>query len=111
MTEKLDQFLAYLENERTAPPNTIISYRRDISKLLDYLGERKIELENVDHTVLLEFLLTRHRRGLKKITIYREIASIKIFFKFCKLRFNLRSYTLMLKLLYLGFDIHFVGMI
>ncbi len=84
MTEKLDQFLVFLENERKAPPNTIISYRRDISKLLNYLGERKFELENVDHTVLQEFLLTRHRRGLKKNTIYREIASIKIFFKFCK---------------------------
>ncbi len=91
MNEKLVQFLAYLENERKAPPNTIISYRRDISKLLDYLGERKIELANVDHTVLREFLLTQHRRRLKKITIYKTIATIRTFFKYCKKKSWIRT--------------------
>ena len=84
MTEKLEQFLSYLKHERNAPLNTIISYKNDLSKLIDYLRERNIELKDVDHKAIREFLLTQHKKKLKKITIYKKVSSIKSFFNFCK---------------------------
>ncbi len=66
MMDKLDQFLAYLKHERYALPGTIISYKKDISMMLDYFKERNIELENVDHKVIRDYLLTLHKRKLKK---------------------------------------------
>ncbi len=84
MKQELNQFLSYLEHERNAPLNTIISYKNDLSKLIDYLRERNIELKDVDHIAIRDFLLTQHKKKLKKITIYRKVSSIKSFFNFCK---------------------------
>ena len=84
--DKLDQFLAYLKHERYALPNSIISYRSDLSMMLDYFKERNIELENVDHKVIRDYLLTLHKRKLKKTSIYKKVSCIKSFFRFCKER-------------------------
>ncbi len=91
MKEKLDQFLAYLKHERYSLPVIIISYKKDISMMLDYFKERNIELENVGHNDIRDFLLTQHKRKLKKITIYKKISCIKSFFKFCKERSWIRK--------------------
>ena len=69
MKEKLDQFLAYLKHERHALPNTIVSYKSDLSMMLNYFKERNIELENVDHKVIRDYLLTLHKRKLKRTSI------------------------------------------
>ena len=46
MMDKLDQFLAYLKHERHALPHSVISYKSDLSMMLNYFKERNIELEN-----------------------------------------------------------------
>ena len=89
--DKLDQFLAYLKHERYALPGTISSYKKDISMMLDYFKERNIELENVGHNDIRDFLLTQHKRKLKKVTIYKKISCIKSFFRFCKERSWIRK--------------------
>ncbi len=76
--DKLDQFLAYLKHERYVLPNTIASYKRDISMMLDYFKERNVELENVDHNVIRDFLLTQHKRKLKKTSIYNLTTNQKV---------------------------------
>ena len=86
MKEKLDQFLAYLKHERYALPGTIASYKKDISMMLNYFKERNIELGNVGHNDIRYFLLTQHKRKLKKVSIYKKISCIKSFFRFCKER-------------------------
>lgn len=57
MHEELDQFLTYLDQERKAPLNTILSYKRGLNQPLDYLKERNIEVKNVNGTVLRNFIL------------------------------------------------------
>ena len=86
MMDKLDQFLAYLKHERHALPNSLMSYKSDLSLMLNYFKERNIELENVDHKVIRDYLLTLHKRKLKKTSIYKKVSCIKSFFKFCKER-------------------------
>jgi site-specific recombinase XerD len=58
MQQKLIQFLAYLKHERHALPNSVISYRSDLSMMLNYFKERNIELEDVDHKAIRDFLRT-----------------------------------------------------
>jgi len=84
MMDKLDQFLACLKHERHALPNSIRSYKSDISMMLDYFKERNIELENVDHKVIRDYLRTLHKRKLKKTSVYKKVSCIKSFFTFCK---------------------------
>jgi len=60
--------------------------RSDLSMMLNYFKERNIELENVDHKVIRDYLLTLHKRKLKKTSIYKKVSCIKSFFKFCKER-------------------------
>jgi site-specific recombinase XerD len=91
MMDKLDQFLAYLKHERHALPNSVISYRSDLSMMLNYFKERNIELENVDHKVIRDYLLTLHKRKLKRTSIYKKVSCIKSFFKFCKERSWIRK--------------------
>ena len=91
MKEKLDQFLAYLKHERHALPHSVISYKGDICMMLDYFKERNIELENVDHKVIRDYLLTLHKRKLKKTSIYKKVSCIKAFFRFCKERSWIRK--------------------
>ncbi len=91
MQHQLVQFLAYLRYERYALPGTISSYKKDISMMLDYFKERNIELENVGHNVIRDFLLTQHKRKLKKVSIYKKVSCIKSFFKFCKERSWIRK--------------------
>jgi site-specific recombinase XerD len=66
MMDKLDQFLAYLKHEMHALPNSVISYKSDLSLMLDYFKERNIELENVDHKVIRDYLLTLHKSQRQK---------------------------------------------
>jgi site-specific recombinase XerD len=91
MMDKLDQFLAYLKHERHALPNSLNSYKSDLSMMLDYFKERNIELENVDHKVIRDYLLTLHKRKLRKTSIYKKVSCIKSFFKFCKERSWIRK--------------------
>jgi len=91
MMDKLDQFLAYLKHERHALPNSLISYKSDLSMMLNYFKERNIELENVDHKVIRDYLLTLHKRKLKKTSIYKKVSCIKSFFRFCKERAWIRK--------------------
>ncbi len=89
--DKLDQFLAYLKHERHALPNSLISYKSDLSMMPVYCKERNIELENVDYKVIRDFLLTLHKRKLKKTSIYKKVSCIKSLFRFCKERSWIRK--------------------
>lgn len=84
MKEKLNQFLTYLDSEKDAPLNTILTYERALKQFLNYLKRQNIKLEDVNHIVIRDFLKTLHKRNLKKSSIYNNVCAIKTFFKFCK---------------------------
>lgn len=83
MNEELEQFLTYLDRERKASINTILSYKRAMNQLLDYLRERNIAIKNVDCTVLRKFILTLHEKNLKDSTICAKVSTMRTFFDFC----------------------------
>ena len=88
MYTHLDNFIIYLKVEKNASPRTIESYQNDIWQFFDFLAiELKLPVERiepgqVEHLVIRKHLALLQRKGLKRTTIARKMASIRAFFRF-----------------------------
>ncbi len=84
----LDNFIIYLRVEKNASPRTIDSYQTDIWQFLDFLaGEFKTPAEQirparVDRLAVRKHLALLQRRGLKRTSIARKMASLRAFFRY-----------------------------
>lgn len=83
MRKELEKFLDYLRYEKNASSYTVVSYRRDLNQLADYLDEKKARLEEINNVVLRGFLARLQEKGNKKSTVARKLASMRSFFQFC----------------------------
>ncbi|HEV8539480.1 MAG TPA: site-specific tyrosine recombinase XerD [Bacteroidota bacterium] len=83
MKEHVRSYLHYLELEKNASPNTIVSYKLDIQRYLDFLEGFAIHVpEKIGERRVSEFLATLFDRGLTPRTIARNLSSIKMFHRF-----------------------------
>ena len=83
MKELIEQFLNYLIVERGLAENTITAYRRDIAKFAGYLDSWRIgSVQNVGKNELTRYLLALKKKGLSSNSISRNLAAIKMFFRF-----------------------------
>lgn len=77
---KLEEFLNYLAVEKGLAKNSIESYQRDLIQFFGFIDKK--ELKDVTTDLILEFISTLKRWGLKSSSISRKITSIKSFFRF-----------------------------
>lgn len=83
MEEKLEEFIVYLNDVKKTSRNTELSYKRDLTKLENYLYSQGIhELGKITVTTLQAYVLQMERSGFAAATVSRNIASIKAFFHF-----------------------------
>ncbi|MBR3645124.1 MAG: site-specific tyrosine recombinase XerD [Lachnospiraceae bacterium] len=83
MQDLLNQFIEQLHNEKKASENTILSYKRDINKLLVYLSDNQIKnVSGVSESILNKYIEYLNSIGRAPTTISRSIASMKSFFEF-----------------------------
>jgi integrase/recombinase XerC len=78
-------FLRHLERERNASRHTIRAYGDDLGQFTAYLEGalgRPPRPEEVDHVLIRGFLAELHRKGLKKVSSARKLASLRTFFRF-----------------------------
>jgi integrase/recombinase XerD len=75
-------FLDKIYSEDGLSNNTIISYRKDLELLLNFLQEDKITFKNLDEKDLRNYLLKIHQENVKAATHARKISVFKNFFKF-----------------------------
>ena len=88
MYETLDEFLLYIGDKRSGSDATADSYRRDISRFLEFLNERGIgELSLVDKTVVFDFInelrsgtITRGR--ISNSTYARNLSALRSFYRY-----------------------------
>ena len=84
----LDNFIIYLKVEKNASPRTIESYQNDIWQFIDFLvGEfrkpaQHISPGDVNHLVVRKHLGLLQRKGLKRTSVARKMASLRSFFRF-----------------------------
>ena len=79
----IENFLNNLLAEKGSAKNTIISYKKDLEELFDFLKDIKIkEIKKKDLKKYLEFL---YKNGVATSTMARHISAIKQFFNFLQL--------------------------
>jgi integrase/recombinase XerD len=80
----LQSFLDHIRSERGLSPNTVLSYGADLRAYLAHLAEKGIELPQVAHAHVSEFLWSRKQQGLKPASLYRLAESVKMFHRFLR---------------------------
>lgn len=83
MERKVLEYVEYLKNTKGISLNTEMAYRRDLMKLVKYLGSQGItEIVCITVTNLNSYMLYMEKQGLTNTTISRNVASIKGFFQY-----------------------------
>jgi integrase/recombinase XerD len=83
MMELAENFLSYLSVERGLSDNTLLSYKRDLLRFLDYLKSRHVDSAGkITRQMVTSFMFAEKDRGLSASSVSRELACLKSFFKF-----------------------------
>ena len=80
MKATLQEFITYMTEVKNASVNTCLSYKNDLTKLVNYMYKQNItEEDKISETSLNSYVLTLEKEGLSPATVSRNIASIKAF--------------------------------
>jgi len=83
LKEFIDDFMDYLSVERGLAKNTLLAYRRDLDKYIEYLSQKGIKSSpqvNREHVSGFMFDLKKH--DMSATTICRNLAAVKMFHRF-----------------------------
>jgi len=83
LEEVLEYFLDYLSVEKGLAENSIISYRYDLTKYLDFLKKNKVNsFKKTDKELIGRYLLYLKEGGLGTNSISRNLVALKMFYRF-----------------------------
>ncbi len=79
----MQEFLNWLQNEKTCSERTITAYRKDLEQFGTFLKQELLTVNEITYREL-RFYMASLQRGqeLKKTTLSRKTAALKSFFKF-----------------------------
>jgi len=83
MKALIGEFMNYISVERGLAKNTLLAYRRDLIKYIDYLSQKSIKTStqvNREHVSNFMFDLKKH--DMSATTICRSLAAVKMFHRF-----------------------------
>ena len=83
MNNQIEELLNYLNVERGLAANTLAAYRRDLGQYLAFLQQRGVggwPQTGRDH--ITAFMMARKQHGLSPVSIARNLAAIKVFYRF-----------------------------
>ncbi len=87
--ELLQEFEAYISAEKGLARNTLEAYRSDLKIFLEYLKKLKIPVEKVVQDTVSGYLWDRKTGGMAAASIYRNMESIRQFYRFLVLEHDL----------------------
>ncbi len=83
MESYIQTFCEYRKEKKQVSENTILAYRSDLQRMVNYLrGNGIVSPEQVTETQLNSFILSAEREGLKASSLVRLISSIHGFFDY-----------------------------
>ncbi len=83
MYAEIEEFLDYLTVECGLARNTILAYRRDLTKFAKYLRERKADkLKAVDAQRVVDYMMHLKESDIAVSSIARNLAAIRMFFRY-----------------------------
>ncbi len=83
MKEFIDEFMNYLSVERGLANNTLLAYRRDLAKYIDYLSQKGIKTaDQVNREHVSNFMFDLKKHDMSPTTVCRNLAAVKMFHRF-----------------------------
>ncbi|MFN2530661.1 MAG: tyrosine recombinase XerC [Pyrinomonadaceae bacterium] len=85
MNSLVDHFLEHLRYERNVSAHTLRNYQSDLEQFSEFLASDKknaIEVCQIDHLTIREWLGSLHVAQKKKSSIARKLAALRTFFQF-----------------------------
>lgn len=82
MEKQINNFLAFIKDDKKLSENTLESYRRDITQYEEYLEANKMNYAKITEEEMKNYLLHLEDIGKKTSTISRNLASIRSFYQF-----------------------------
>lgn len=82
MLKYRDMFLEYLEYEKNYSNYTILNYKEDLNKFIQFLSKENIDISHIDYNQIRKYLLYLHNQKLSKKTVCRHISALRNFFKY-----------------------------
>jgi integrase/recombinase XerC len=89
MQEYLSRFGDHLKYERNVSEHTLRNYMSDLEQFHDYIcpadpagNRRPVDIRQIDHITIREYLAKLYREKRKKTSIARKLATLRTFFKF-----------------------------
>lgn len=76
-------FLHYGRAEKGLSTNTILAYRRDLVKFVEFLQRRQVTLTAARRTDVVDFLASLYEGGLDSRSVARHLVTIRNFYRFC----------------------------
>jgi integrase/recombinase XerD len=76
-------FLHYGRAEKGLSTNTMLAYRRDLEKFVEFLGSRKVSPIAATRSDIVDFLSSLYSRGLDSRSVARHLVTIRNFYRFC----------------------------
>jgi len=86
----LEQFFEHLRYERNVSEHTLRNYASDLEQFYDYIAppdaqggaRREVEVRQIDHITIREWLSSLHTAQKKKTSVARKLAALRTFFQF-----------------------------
>ena len=79
----VDGYIIYLRNIRRYSPNTIKSYKSDLSEFINYCDDNnKIEITSINERFIKSYLMNLSEKKIEKISIVRKLSSLRGLFTF-----------------------------
>ena len=82
MEAQIRTFLSSLRVEKGLADNTIQAYRRDMTKFAAFCAERKLGVQDIQRSDVVDFLASLYRKGLDSRSVARHLVTIRHFFRF-----------------------------
>lgn len=83
MQELVDSFVLYMASAKESSYNTVVSYKRDILKYIEYLNNNGIDkLSKTDRMTVVTYLLQMKKSGKAAATVSRSLAAIRAFYSY-----------------------------
>jgi integrase/recombinase XerC len=86
MTELIDKYLGYLQNERNASPHTLRNYASDLRQFRDFLRHSlaadEVDIAAIDVLQIRAYLASLFQEQKQKASIARKLAALRAFLKF-----------------------------
>ncbi len=83
MNKQIDEFIDYLRDVKKTSNNTLLSYRRDLLRMKDYMNQRGItEPQDITEDKILDYCGSLKEEHFAPSSISRHNTSIKNFFRY-----------------------------